>query len=81
MDGKLCDQFVSILIDPGSNYNYVSSDLVDKCVLNKEVQVEFWLVVWVQVQEESVSLGKSLCIRVEWYAYIITFECIIIGII
>ena len=37
MDSKLCDQIVSILIDPRSNYSYVSPDLVDKCGLNKEV--------------------------------------------
>ena len=37
MDGKLCDQFFSILIDPGYNYSYVSPDLVDKCGFNKEV--------------------------------------------
>lgn len=24
MEGKLCDQVVSIFIDPGSNYNYIS---------------------------------------------------------
>ena len=35
MDGKICDQIVSILIDPGSNYGYVNPDLVDKCGLNK----------------------------------------------
>ena len=35
MEGKLCDWIVFILIDPGSNYSYVSLDLVDKCGLNK----------------------------------------------
>ena len=42
MDGKLCDQVVSILVDPGSNYGNVSPDMVDKCGLNKEVHVESW---------------------------------------
>ena len=37
MDGKHCDQVVSILIDTGFNYSYVSPDLVDKCGLNKEI--------------------------------------------
>ena len=40
MDGKIFDQVVSILIDPGSNYNYVNPDLVDKCGLNKEVHAK-----------------------------------------
>ena len=35
MDGKICDQVISILIDPGSIYSYVNPDLVDKCGLNK----------------------------------------------
>ena len=30
MDGKISDQVISILIDLGSNYSYVSPDLVDK---------------------------------------------------
>ena len=44
MDGKLCDQVVSILIGPGFNYSYVNPNLVDKCGLNKEVHAESWLV-------------------------------------
>ena len=43
MDGKLCDQVISILIDLGSNYSYVNPDLVDKCGLNEELHVESWL--------------------------------------
>ena len=44
MDGKICDQVISILIDPRSNYNYVSLHLVDKSGLNKELREESWLV-------------------------------------
>ena len=44
MDGNICDQVVSILIDLGSNYNYVNPDLVHKCGLTKEVHAESWLV-------------------------------------
>ena len=44
MDHELCDLFVTILINPKSNYMYVSSDFVDKCGLNKEVHAESWLV-------------------------------------
>ena len=40
MDGQLCDQVVSIFIDPGSNYSYVSLDLVDKFGLSKGVHAE-----------------------------------------
>ena len=44
MDGKLCDQVVFVLIEPRSNYSYVSPNLVDKCGLNKEVHANSWLV-------------------------------------
>lgn len=35
MDGKLCEQVVSILIDSRSNYSYVDPNLVDKFCLTK----------------------------------------------
>jgi len=38
-------------------------------------------VVGYRYEEESSSLGKILCICVEWYAYINTFECTATGII
>jgi len=44
MDGNFCDQVVSILIDLGSNYNYVNPDLVYKCGFTEEVHVESMLV-------------------------------------
>jgi len=44
MDGKLCDQVVSILIDYGSNYSYINIDLADTCHLRKEVHPKSWLV-------------------------------------
>jgi len=44
MDSKLCDQVVSIFIEPRSNYSYVNPELVDKCGLNKEVHTKYWLV-------------------------------------
>jgi len=44
MDGKLFDQVISILINPGSNYSYVSPNLVDKCGSSKELHVDSCLV-------------------------------------
>ena len=44
MDSNNCDQVISILLDPISNYSYVSPDLVDKCGLSKELHEESWLV-------------------------------------
>ena len=35
MEGKIFDKFVSILIDLGYKYSYISLDLVEKCCLNK----------------------------------------------
>ena len=44
MDNKIFDQVIYILIDPGSNYSYVNTNLVHKCVLRKEVHAKSWLV-------------------------------------
>ena len=44
MEGNICYQVVSILFDIGSNYSYISPNLVDKCCLNKEVHVGSQLV-------------------------------------
>ena len=40
IDGKLCHQVISILIDPRSNYIYVSHNLADQCGLNKELHAD-----------------------------------------
>lgn len=37
IEGKLHKKFISILIDPGSNYSCISPELVDKCGLGKEL--------------------------------------------
>ena len=44
MEGKLHNQIVAFLIDPGSNYNYISPNIVEKCNLVKELHEEPWLV-------------------------------------
>lgn len=44
MDGKLCDQVISIFSNLGSNYSYVSPELVDKCGLSKELNANSLLV-------------------------------------
>jgi len=64
MDGKLCDQVVSISIDPGSNYSYIDHDLVDKCGLRKEVHAESWL----------VQLATSTKKRVHYWVRVCAFE-------
>jgi len=38
------DQVISILIEFGSNYSYVSPELVGKRDLSKELHAESWLV-------------------------------------
>ena len=64
MDGKLCDLFFSILIDPKYNYSYVNHDLVDKCGLNKEVHAEYWL----------LKLATSIKKRFHHWVRACTFE-------
>ena len=61
MEGKLCDQVVSILIDYVSNYSYVSPGLVDKCALSKEVHVESWLVQFTTRTKKKVHHWVRAC--------------------
>jgi len=56
MEGKLFDQVVSILIDPGSNYTYINPNLVDKFGLRKEVHAESCLVKKNEIPLEKITL-------------------------
>lgn len=49
MDGKVCDQVISIFIDPVSYYSYVRT-----CGLNKELHAKSWLVKLASVMKEKV---------------------------
>jgi hypothetical protein len=44
IEGKLSNHSVSILIDPGSNLSYISPQIVEACVLQKEKHKKSWLV-------------------------------------
>lgn len=61
MDGNICDQIVSILIDPGSNYSYINPDLVDKCGLSKYVHAESWLVMLAMGTKKIVHHWVRAC--------------------
>jgi len=43
MEGKICDQAISILSEPRSNYSHINPKLVDKCWLNKQAHADSWL--------------------------------------
>lgn len=62
MNGKLCDQVIYILIDPESNYSYVSLEFVDKCGLNKELHAESWLVSLAILTKKRVHHLVRACI-------------------
>lgn len=57
MGCKICDQVISILIDPRSSYNYVSTILVEKCGLSKELHAESYLVQLATVQRSEFIIG------------------------
>jgi len=44
MEGKICDQTISFLIDPRYNYSYVSPEIMEECWLAKEVIEKLYLV-------------------------------------
>jgi len=62
MEGKLCNQFVSILIDPGSNYNYVFLKLVEKFTLAKELHTQPWMVKLAMRKKIKMSQWVRLCV-------------------
>ena len=42
--GKIVEQSVSILIDPGSTHSYITPRVVDICAFKKAKHSKFWLV-------------------------------------
>jgi hypothetical protein len=44
MEGMISNHHVSILIDPGSNLSYVSSQTFEKCKFQQVKHVKSWLV-------------------------------------
>lgn len=71
MEGKLCNQFVSILIDPSSNYKYVSKEIVEKCNLAHKLRVEKWLVQLAMGTKKKVSHWVELCVTELQYMLVI----------
>ena len=61
MDGNIYDQVVSILIDPRSNYSYISPNLVDKCALTKVVHEKYWLVQLATDMKKRVHHSVKTC--------------------
>ena len=61
MDDKLCDQVIFILIDPGSNYSYISPNLVNKFGLSMELHVESWLVQLATSMKKRVHQWVKAC--------------------
>jgi len=57
MDGKIYDQVVYILIDPGYNYSYINPDLVDKYGLRLEVHAKSCLVQLAIGTKKRVTIG------------------------
>jgi len=60
MEGKLYDQVICILIDPRSNYNYMSLELVDKCGLIKDLLEESMLNTYSVSQKLIIYFLKTL---------------------
>ena len=44
MEGKISDQYITILIDLGASLSYISPKVVEKCKLRKEKFQQPWLV-------------------------------------
>ena len=61
MEGKLCNQFVSTLIDLSSNYSYIISEIVEKYTLAQELYTKPWLVQLAISMKRRVSHWVNLC--------------------
>lgn len=55
MEGKLCNQIISVLIDTGSNYSDTNLELVEKCQLVKESHIESWLVQLATMKKRKIN--------------------------
>ena len=44
MEGKIANQSVTVLIDPGASLSYISPQVVEKCNLKTEKFQQSWLV-------------------------------------
>ena len=44
MEGKIVDQYVTVLIDPGASLSYISPQVVEKCKLKTKKFQQSWLV-------------------------------------
>ena len=44
MEGKIVDQSVTVLIDPGASLSYISPQVIEKCNLKTEKFQQSWLV-------------------------------------
>ena len=53
--GKIVEQSVSILTDPGSTHNYITPRVVDICAFNKVKHRKYWLVQPLELRERLVK--------------------------
>ena len=44
IEGKIADQSVTVLIDPGASLSYISPQVVEKCNIKTEKFQQSWLV-------------------------------------
>lgn len=44
IEGKICDQPISILIDPGASFSYISPRIIENCKMVSGKFKKLWLV-------------------------------------
>ena len=59
--GKIIEQSVSILIDPGSTHSYITPIVVEICALEKEKHSKSWLVQLATGTKRKVSEVVEKC--------------------
>ena len=59
--GKIVDQSISILIDPGSTHSYISPRVVEVCSLRKVKHSKSWLVQLATGTKRKANLAVEKC--------------------
>jgi len=61
IEGKLTNRPVSILVDLGSNLSYISPQIVEACVLQKEKHKKTWMVQLATRTKRKVTEVIKVC--------------------
>ena len=75
VEGKIFEQSVSVLIDPGSTHSYINPRIVEICSFKKLKYRKSWLVQLATGTKRKVSEVVEKCALVIWVSHLCRLEC------